>query len=160
MLALPICILFWPASLGGDVSFVFVKGTSMQPTLYEGDLAVVRAQSSYDAGDIVTFRVPEGDAGEGAIVIHRIVGRDPDGTYTVQGDNKESPDRWHPGQSDVVGRAWFHIDGVGAWFAKLFEPLGRAAIVGILALFLLVGNGRSNEAKRLLRRRRIRSRLA
>ena len=59
----------------------------MQPTLYEGDLAVVRQQSSYEEGDIVAFRVPEGEDGEGAIIIHRIVGGDAENGFILQGDN-------------------------------------------------------------------------
>ena len=66
--------LLRPAFLGGPASYVMVSGVSMEPTLYSGDLAVVRKQGSYGTGDIVAFIVAEGEPGEKAIVIHRIVG--------------------------------------------------------------------------------------
>lgn len=125
----------------------------MQPTLYEGDLALVRSQSTYEPGDIIAFRVPEGDDGAGTLVIHRIVSGDGGSGFTVQGDNKRSADRWHPQQGDVLGSTWFHVDGAGAWFAKLYEPLGRIALVGIVATFLLIGNGTKDPTRRLLRGR-------
>ncbi len=144
--------MFWPASLGGDVSYVIVSGKSMQPTMNAGDLAIVREQSSYEEGDIVAFRVPEGEDGEGAIIIHRIVGGDAESGFILQGDNRESTDRWHPRSEDVIGSTWFHVGGAGEWARKLYEPLGRGAIVGIMAIFLMVGHDLNDDAKKQRRR--------
>jgi signal peptidase len=134
---------------------VVVKGTSMQPTLYEGDLALLRKHSEYQPGDIVAYRVPEGDEGEGAVIIHRIVSGDAESGYTLLGDNRDSEDRWHPRASDVVGSSWFHVAGLGDWFAKLFEPTGRILLVGGVTLFLLIGNGSDNGDRKPMLRRRV-----
>ena len=120
--------------------------------MYEGDLAVVRQQSSYEEGDIVAFRVPEGEDGEGAIIIHRIVGGDAENGFILQGDNKDSTDRWHPRQDDIIGSTWFHVGGAGDWVRKLYEPLGRGVIVGIMAVFLMIGHDTNEDARKRRRR--------
>ncbi len=138
-------ILFWPASLGGDVSYVVVRGVSMEPTLQPGELAVMRTQDGYTPGDVVAYRVPEGEFGAGAVIIHRIVGGNAEDGFVVQGDNKEGPDRWLPKPENIVGKMWFNVPGGGDWFAKLREPLGRGAVVGGLGMFLLLGHNLSGD---------------
>ena len=147
-ITLPLLVLFWPTALGGNNSFVFVQGVSMQPALYEGDLAVVRKQSSYEPSDVVAFRVPEGDIGEGAIVIHRVIGGDGESGYVLQGDNRSSPDRWHPKNDDVIGRMWLDAPNLGGWMRELYDPLGRGALVGMMAVFLMIGHNVSDNAPR------------
>ncbi|MCH8920200.1 MAG: S24 family peptidase, partial [Chloroflexi bacterium] len=61
--------LLWPTSLGGDVSYVMVRGVSMEPTLHPGELAVMRTQDGYKPGDVVAYRVPEDEFGAGAVII-------------------------------------------------------------------------------------------
>ena len=57
-----------PRQLGGWASYAIVSGTSMLPTLQEGDLVMARERPQYEVGDIVLFEV------DGGRVIHRIVG--------------------------------------------------------------------------------------
>jgi len=145
-------ILFWPASLGGDVSYVVVRGVSMEPTLHPGELAVLRTHDGYTPGDVVAYRVPEDEFGAGAVIIHRIVGGDAEDGFVVQGDNKEGPDRWLPKPENIVGKMRFHVPDGGDLFAKLREPLGRGAVVGGMGLFLLLGHNLSEDAFRHRRR--------
>ncbi len=63
---------FRPSTLGGPAHYVMVSGESMEPTLHGGDLLLVRRQGGYSPGDIVAYRVPEGEPAEGRIVVHRI----------------------------------------------------------------------------------------
>ena len=141
-------VLFWPTSLGGDTSYVVVRGVSMEPTLQSGELAVMRTHDGYTPGDVVAYRVPEDEFGEGAVVIHRIVGGNAEDGFVVQGDNKEGPDRWIPKPENIVGKMWFQVPGGGDWFAKLREPLGRGAVIGGLGLFLLLGHNLSEDEVR------------
>lgn len=128
----------WPTSLGGRVSYVRVSGTSMEPTMHTGDLAVVRRQSSYSAGDIVAFRIPKGAPGAGHLVIHRIIGGDGTAGYRLQGDNRGHPDVWRPMKAGVVGSRWALVPRAGSLVSGLAHPFVLATILGLLTVVLVV----------------------
>lgn len=148
-------LLLRPAFLGGPASYIIVAGASMEPTLHSGDLALARQQAPYQQGDIVAFRVPEGEPGEGHIVIHRIVGGTAEEGYIIQGDNKEQPDRWHPTSEDILGRMWFNVPLGGLCVFFLRQPIGLGALAGFLGMFLVLSGGEG--ARRGRRRRATRS---
>jgi signal peptidase I len=130
----PVLALLWwmrPVTLGGDTAYVIVAGNSMRPTYSPGDLVVTRARHDYVAGDIVLYRVPKDQPGEGLRVIHRIVDVRADGTYVTQGDNRERADEWTPSASDVEGRPRYIVRGVGIWLRKLVEPRVLATVMAI-----------------------------
>jgi signal peptidase I len=100
-------IFFAPPLLGGRTSYVIVNGNSMHPTYERGDLVIVRRQSDYQVGDIVTYRHPTIGP-----IIHRIV--DQDGArFIIQGDNNDWLDSYKPVPSEVIGQAWIHLPKVG-----------------------------------------------
>lgn len=124
-----------PEALGGPATYVMVYGRSMEPTLWGGDLAVVRRQHDYSTGDIVAFRV------QGGMVIHRIVGEEADG-FVTQGDNRDSPDSWRPTADDTVGRVWFSIPGGARFVGLLRQPLPLGAVAGAVGMLtVLLGPG-------------------
>jgi signal peptidase I len=127
-----------PAFLGGPTSYVRVSGVSMEPSLHQGDLAVVRKQGSYSPGDVVAFRVPRGEAGDGSIVIHRIIGGTAEEGFIMQGDNKENPDLWRPTQDDIVGGMWFRVPRAGGVLPSLQDPLRLAGLASGFAVFLVL----------------------
>jgi len=133
-----LAVLFWPSSLGGHVSYVMVSGESMEPGLHSGDLVLVRTLDSYERGDTVAFRVPDGQPGEGATVIHRIVGNDATG-YVTQGDNRDDRDLWRPTDGDVVGKQWIRVPGAGRLMAALRAPLPLASLAAGMTLITLLG---------------------
>ncbi len=141
--------LFWawffllrPASLGGPASYVVVSGTSMEPTLYTGDLVITRRQDSYEVGNIVAFRVEDG------LVIHRIVGGTAESGYVLRGDNRDSNDQWRPAPREIAGRLWLRLPRVGRWVQRLREPANFAALVAVLGLISLPGLGRARRWRR------------
>jgi len=131
-------LLLRPGFLGGPASYIIVAGASMEPTLHTGDLALARQQPAYQEGEIVAFRVPQGEPGEGAIVIHRIVGGTAEEGYTVQGDNKESPDFWRPTANDIVGRMWFSVPRGGLYVLSLRQPIALATLAGLLGMLFVL----------------------
>jgi signal peptidase I len=137
-LALLALWLMWPTTLGGDVAYIQVNGHSMDGTYRSGDLVVVRAQSHYAVGDIIAYRIPKGDFAAGAKVIHRIIGGNGIKGFITQGDNKPSPDDWHPKNADVVGHAWLHVAGVGTWFSRLAAPLPLGALCAGLTMVTML----------------------
>ena len=133
-----IFLLTWPQSLGGPVAYVQVSGQSMDGTYKTGDLIVVRRQSHYSTGDIITYRIPAGQFGAGAQVIHRIIGGNGTTGFITKGDNKKFADAWHPRNHDVVGRSWLRIQNAGIWFSRLSQPLPLGVIVGGLTIFVML----------------------
>jgi signal peptidase len=127
--------LVWPASLGGAFGIVTIAGRSMEPTFQLGDVVVTWKQA-VSIGDVILYRVPDGSAGAGNPVIHRVVGGDGEG-WETQGDNVPLPDPWLPANSDVMGVARFEIP-VDARVIGLLRSWWVVAIAGGLAVALVV----------------------
>lgn len=126
-----VVVLAWPQRFGGDTGYVLVASGSMQPELRQGALVVTRQQDDYRVGDVVDFRIPEGDVGGGRHVIHRIVGGDPGAGFVTQGDANAAPDPWRPRPGDITGRATVHLPGAARAFLVLTSPLLMLGLVGI-----------------------------
>ena len=62
-------ILLAPQGIGGGTAYAVVEGSSMQPLLGGGDLAVIRREDAYTVGEVVAYRSDR----LGQIVLHRIV---------------------------------------------------------------------------------------
>lgn len=112
-----VVVLLWPASLGGAFGVVTIAGRSMEPTYDLGDL-VITWKEPVEIGDVVLFRVPEGEPGEGNPVIHRVIGGGPYGWQT-QGDNMPMPDIWQPSNQDILGVAKFQVPFDARYLALL-----------------------------------------
>ena len=122
-----------PTVFHGPAAYIMVSGHSMDGTYQTGDLVVTRERDTYAKGDIVAFKVSNGEGK--SQVIHRIIGGNGATGYTLQGDNNPDPDPWHPTDADVVGRAWLHYPD-SAW---VFDLPRNPLYVGLAAgLFTLV----------------------
>lgn len=135
-------VLLRPQALGGATDYVIVSGGSMDPVLYDGDLAVVRRESSYRVGDVVVYRVPESEVGAGSLVIHRVVGGSGSRGYVTQGDNREGADGWRPRDVDVVGKVRWSVPVGGRLLAFVHSPIGMASFAGLVAFALAFPGGR------------------
>lgn len=134
-----------PSQIGGPVTYVVTSGTSMNPLLHKGDLAIVRKRETYTVGDVVLYRSHTIDNN----VLHRIKARD-GGRLITRGDNNTFDDGEHPLASDVRGELWFHVPAVGGYLRWLQEPMHAALFLGVLVL-LAMGGG--SEAVRRRNRR-------
>jgi signal peptidase len=132
--------LLWfclPQGLGGRASWVLVSGTSMLPRLHTGDLVLVEHRSSYHVGEVIAYRVPEGQVGAGHVVIHRIVGGSGTTGWKMKGDNRTAPDLWHPTNHDVVGAEALRIPD--AWLVlRVFHMPVLLALFSALGVFLWI----------------------
>lgn len=130
-----------PASLGGPADYVIVSGHSMEPTFRTGDVVVAFQQRSYKHGDVVVYRVPEGEPAAGDRVIHRIVGGSAEAGFVMKGDNKDGIDPWRPKPADVVGKEELRIPSAGRGLLFLRTPLGIALVAGLTTLLVAVAGG-------------------
>lgn len=136
-----------PTSLGGPADYVIVEGHSMEPTFRTGDVVVGFRQDSYRSGDVVIYRVPDGEPAAGDRVIHRIVGGSAAAGYVLKGDNKDGVDPWRPKPDDILGKERLRIPQAGGALIFLRTPLGVALVAGLTTLFVaLAGAARPNPA--------------
>ncbi|MGZ8783669.1 MAG: signal peptidase I, partial [Gaiellaceae bacterium] len=127
-------MFFAPTQAGGGTSYAIIVGSSMEPELHRGDLAVVRESSVYRPGDVVLY-----DSRElGAKVLHRIVRVD-GGRFVLKGDNNDFIDAERPTEEQIVGSLWASAPAVGSVTAWLRQPLHSALLVGIVTLIALGG---------------------
>src|SRR5262245_6994134 len=145
-------LTFWvlalrPQTLGGPAAYLVVRGDSMLPTYETGDLLVLRRVEGYAVGDVVAYRVPAGELGEGHVVVHRIVGGDPASGWVMEGDNNPAPDPWMPRDAEVVGTPWLAISGVGRVVAWLHQPVILAGLAASLVVALVVSRPSSRQPR-------------
>lgn len=131
-------VTFRPVALGGPASFVGVDGTSMLPAMRKGDMALTRRHATYGVGDVIAYRVPKGEAGEGNNIIHRIVGGNGRTGYTTKGDNNSYTDIWHPTDRDVIGVVWMRIPRGASTLARLRTPGVLAIFVGLTSFVVML----------------------
>lgn len=131
-----------PPVLGGRTSYVFTDGISMLPRFHTGDLAVVRARSSYHVGDVVAYR----NHMLGTIVLHRIVAIH-GGRYTFKGDNNHFLDTEHPLRDQLLGALWIHVPNAQDYLSTLRAPAAVAVLVAA-SLLLLVGGAATRRRRR------------
>ena len=141
-----------PTQLGGRTSYAVIVGSSMEPLLHRGDLAIVRTQRTYAPGDVVLYD----SADLGAKVLHRIR-RVEGGRFVVGGDNNPFLDSEHPTEAQLVGTLWFHVPNVGLVTEWVREPGHAALIVGFATLLALGGGVGVGAATRKRRPARARS---
>jgi signal peptidase I len=145
--------LFWPQSLGGKVAYVRVDGHSMDPTFHMGDLAIVKKQASYRIGDPVAYKIPKGEFGAGAMVIHRLIGGDGVHGFTTKGDNRTIADEWHPRTADVVGRVRYDMPAAGNKVAELTRPVYVGGLVASLTVLVMLWPAKEKQPRRRSRGR-------
>ena len=121
-------LTFAPTALGGSYNYVTTYGTSMEPTLHRGDLAIVVAEQAYRVGDVVAYR----SSVLHTIVLHRIIGRDGD-RFVFKGDHNAWTDTDHPLATALIGRMSMRIPGLGSHVRRFASPPGVASMATIAA---------------------------
>jgi signal peptidase I len=140
-----VCMVFWPANLGGRTTYVTTHGTSMLPRFHAGDLAIVQPAAHYGVGDIAAYR----SATVHAVVLHRIVAIK-DGRFSFRGDHNDFTDPDHPTMEAIVGRLAARLPHGGAIRAALGRPmvLLPLIVVSLGAFFWVPLTGGSRRRKR------------
>ena len=122
----------------GNIKVKIVKSGSMEPAIHTGSIVVVKPQSSYAVGDVITFgedtkvRIP---------TTHRIVSvRDDAGTvsYSAKGDANEEADPIVVSKGSVIGKVTFAIPYAGYVLDFARQPLGFTFLIGIPASIIIL----------------------
>ena len=110
-------VLPMPFGYGGAV----VLSGSMEPAIMTNELILVKAQESYEVGDVVVFQSGK------MLVVHRIVAMDGN-TVTTRGDANNTDDA--PVEKALIkGRVFAHVPVVGAVVRVLKTPLATIALI-------------------------------
>lgn len=109
-------VIFLPTQFGGNLTYIVITGTSMEPLFHEGDFVIADVQAEYKVGDIVVYLHP--DVGR---VIHRIIDRDGE-RYVLKGDNNSWIDGYYPAREEIIGKYRYSIPKIGKFFLKLRQP--------------------------------------
>ena len=139
-------VLFWPANLGGNTTFVSTHGTSMIPRFHAGDLAIVQPASDYHVGEITAYH----SATLHTVVLHRIIAIH-GARFTFKGDNNDFVDPDHPTADLLVGRLVARIPHGGEYRGLLAKPIVLFPVLAVVFGGFVFGAKRS-------RRRRARAR--
>ena len=132
-------VLLRPQVLGGPAAWILVAGDSMEPNIHQGSLVVATRREDYRVGDVIAYRVPEGNPGAGQNVIHRIIGGTAVDGFIVRGDNTSGPDIWRPRAADIVGAAWFTLADAAQMLLLARSPILIASVAAALATYLVLG---------------------
>ena len=91
------------------LALIRVRGLSMSPTLYDGDLLLVRAKARPRAGRLALVRLPGGRP----LSVKRLLRREPEGWWVERDNPREGIDSWAVGAipdcdvvAEVVRRIW------------------------------------------------------
>lgn len=122
-------------SAAGHEMYV-VKGASMEPAVPLGAVIFVRPvdPATIVAGDIITFRAPNG-----AIVSHRVIGlaQETGLVFQTKGDGSSAADPIIVPATSVVGLVESFIPQLGYFVNALGSTAGVVAMVALLAGLLL-----------------------
>ena len=99
-------ILALVVAMGTNKRTYVVHTGSMTPAIPIKS-AVLVEERSYHVGQVISFRE------SGAVVTHRFVGLNPDGTLITKGDANTTVDPWKTTRADVIG-GWCVPSGCGA----------------------------------------------
>lgn len=135
-------IFLGPAQLGGGTSYAIIVGSSMEPLLQRGDLALVRESGTYRPGDVVLYE----STLLGSKVLHRVE-RIENQRLVLKGDNNDFVDPERPAETEVIGKLWLHAPVVGKIAGWLRQPLHASLLVGF-AVLLALGGGAGLGASR------------
>ena len=131
-------VIFAPTRFGGQVAYILVNGSSMEPMFLRGDLVIVRHAVEYAPGDAIAYR--NGDLGQ--VVFHRIVELAQD-RFILKGDNNDWLDHYQPVEQEILGKQWLHVPGAGDLVKKLRSPAVMAFFAAIIGVMLMTINSRN-----------------
>lgn len=133
----------------GNYKILVVQSGSMEPSIHTGSIVVVKPDTDYKVGDIITFgantktQIP---------TTHRIVEiRLEEGqmVYKTRGDANNSEDIKEVSMKDIIGKVYFSVPHAGYIVDFVKKPVGLILIIVLPSIFIVIDEVRKiiKEAK-------------
>ena len=122
----------------GNIEVKIVKSGSMEPTIHTGAIVVVKPQTAYFTGDIITFGK---DTRTDIPTTHRILAIEGSGAnaiFTTKGDANEEQDPQTVLARDVIGKVLVNVPYAGYVIDFARTKLGFALLVGVPAVVVIL----------------------
>ena len=144
-----VLIIIWGTGIGLQFylqtpsPLLAVESESMEPTLYRGDLVVVRAvdPTTLQIGDIVIYDTTDlGPAFSGTPIVHRIidiVNLSGELFFFFKGDNNPIPDPWNRTADDIIAKVIGSVRYLGFVTLLLISPYGLTSIIVLIVIFIV-----------------------
>ena len=116
-------------------SVLVVATGSMEGTIMEGDLVLIKDTGDYKIGDIITFAHED----ETVPTTHRIINYSNDGTdmYVTRGDANNTKDRRNVSEDEIYGEVVLTMHKLGLFVGWLTEGGGYIYLVAALLIIVL-----------------------
>lgn len=122
----------------GKYAILVVLTDSMEPTIEGSELILIKEESTYQAGDIVTYRDEDN-----LLITHRIVEIETD-TFVAKGDGNEGTDE-KMALEKIEGKVIFHSKILGMFILYYLKFLIVAYIVFLLIVYLIRNMGKEKD---------------
>ncbi len=143
----------------GNIEIKIVKSGSMEPFIRTGGIVIIKPETSYQLGDVITFGK---DSKTEIPTTHRIAGmKEENGVvyYTTKGDANEEADPNQIVNRDIIGKMIFTVPYAGFILDFAKKPVGFVFLIAIPAALVIFYEiiAMWNEIKTLMRRRKDRN---
>ena len=145
LFAVLIFVLFPLLPIQNNYSLKTVTSGSMSPTIKTGGIVMVKPVSSYNVGDIITFKI---GSGKRDILTHRIIQQVGDG-FITKGDANNVEDMNPVRKENILGRVVFDVPCAGYIANVIGSKMGICILILLPALLIIISESRKifNEIK-------------
>lgn len=121
----------------GNYQVKVVLSGSMEPNIHVGSIVIIKPETEYKVGDVVTFGK---DTMKNIPTTHRIVSsRAVEGVllFTTKGDSNNSQDATEIKMSDIHGKVVFDVPYFGYVIDFVKKPIGMILVIVLPAIFIV-----------------------
>jgi len=144
-----VLVMVWGTGIGlqfylqTPAPLLAVESQSMEPTLYRGDLVVVRAvdPATLQVGDIVIYNSSSLPGVSGDVpIVHRIISisfESGERRFITKGDNNSVSDREYRTDEDIFAKVIGRVRYLGFITLLLISGYGLTSIIALIVIFFV-----------------------
>jgi signal peptidase len=137
IIAFALLLVFSMFPIAGNYKVKIVMSGSMEPAIKTGSIVVIKPESTYAVGDVITFGK---DTKKDIPTSHRIIAmRTQEGQYVyqVKGDANKGVDMKEVIQEEVIGKVLFTAPYVGYLLDFAKKPIGFVLLIVVPAAVIV-----------------------